>query len=134
MSKTTSEKSLNSFMGTLNWCAPEIINGFAFTKEADVYSMGLVLWEILAHEKPYSGWKIMQIHEHIRAGGLPPFPEDKICSPVYKAIIEKTLQKEAKQRPAFVWLENALKQINPNDFEIIEIHMYATCGSSHNTM
>ena len=93
------------------------MEGKAYTKEADVYSFGLILWEILTHEKPFAGWKIMEIHEHIENGGVPPFPKDRICAEGYKFLIEKALAKNPDDRPSFEWIERALKTINPNDFE-----------------
>ena len=46
LSKTTSGSSLNSCVGSLNWCAPEVLlRNDPFTKWADVYSMGMVRQE-----------------------------------------------------------------------------------------
>ncbi len=33
--------------------APEVINGENYTEKADVYSYGIILWEIAAREPPY---------------------------------------------------------------------------------
>eukprot|EP01091_Cochliopodium_minus_P010204 TRINITY_DN2661_c0_g1_i1.p1 TRINITY_DN2661_c0_g1~~TRINITY_DN2661_c0_g1_i1.p1 ORF type:complete len:846 (-),score=182.26 TRINITY_DN2661_c0_g1_i1:4-2256(-) len=117
LSKSTSGESMNTFMGTLNWCAPEILLGQSFTKKADVYSMGLVLWEIIAHEKPYSGWKVLDIVEHIKNGGIPDYPSDKLVADGYKKVVESCLKRDPNDRPTFEWIEKALKTINPLDFE-----------------
>lgn len=37
------------------WCAPEIMKGEPYTEKADVFSLGIVLWEILTRQLPYSG-------------------------------------------------------------------------------
>ncbi len=46
---------INTKMGTLNWVAPEILNDNSqpYTEKADMYSFGLVLWEILTNKTPY---------------------------------------------------------------------------------
>jgi serine/threonine protein kinase len=37
----------------LNWAAPEVLQGDVYTQAADVYALGLVLWEIFSGEAPY---------------------------------------------------------------------------------
>ena len=39
-----------TFCGTPYWTAPEIIRQEAYTEKADVYSYGIVLWEIITHQ------------------------------------------------------------------------------------
>lgn len=54
--------TLNSKVGSLNWCAPEILlQSMPYTDKADVYSFGMVLWELLTHEAPFSGMHPLQI-------------------------------------------------------------------------
>lgn len=35
------------------WCAPEVLQGGEGSRAADVYSFGIVLWEMLTWELPY---------------------------------------------------------------------------------
>ena len=35
--------------------APEILRGETYTESADVYSYGVILWEIITGEIPYMG-------------------------------------------------------------------------------
>lgn len=43
-------KGLQNYMtgkiGTYQWMAPEVISSFQYTEKADVYSFGIILWEI----------------------------------------------------------------------------------------
>jgi len=40
-------------IGTPHWMAPEILRGEMYTEKADVYSFGVILWEMLTGEIPY---------------------------------------------------------------------------------
>ena len=40
-------------IGTYQWMAPEVVSGHQYTQKADVYSFGIVLWEIASREAPY---------------------------------------------------------------------------------
>lgn len=41
--------------------APEVINSTTYTEKADVYSYGVILWEIYARAIPYNGMNPMQV-------------------------------------------------------------------------
>jgi len=46
-------KSLNDVYGVLPFIAPEVLNKQPYTKEADIYSLAIIMWEIAAEEVPY---------------------------------------------------------------------------------
>eukprot|EP00698_Gefionella_okellyi_P004243 TRINITY_DN1393_c0_g1_i1.p1 TRINITY_DN1393_c0_g1~~TRINITY_DN1393_c0_g1_i1.p1 ORF type:complete len:280 (-),score=58.09 TRINITY_DN1393_c0_g1_i1:34-873(-) len=41
--------------GTVHWMAPEVIQHVSYGAKADVYSMGIILWELCARLVPYEG-------------------------------------------------------------------------------
>ena len=43
-----------SFVGTVAWMAPELIRHEPCSEKVDVWSYGVLLWELLTHEKPYN--------------------------------------------------------------------------------
>ncbi len=47
--------SVTGAFGTLAWCAPEMLWGHKCTTKADIYSFGIVLWEIVSGEQPVRG-------------------------------------------------------------------------------
>ena len=42
-----------TFAGTVAWMAPEVIRHELCSEKVDVWSYGVLLWELLTHEKPY---------------------------------------------------------------------------------
>uniref|UniRef100_A0A0N4Z8Y1 Protein kinase domain-containing protein n=1 Tax=Parastrongyloides trichosuri TaxID=131310 RepID=A0A0N4Z8Y1_PARTI len=52
LSKSEKEVS-NKIQGTVAYMAPEIFRSGIYTKKSDVYSYGVVLWEVFSGKKPY---------------------------------------------------------------------------------
>lgn len=47
--------TMTGFKGTYRWMAPELMsNRSSYTEAVDVYSLGLVLWELLTYEEPFA--------------------------------------------------------------------------------
>ena len=54
---------MTGMAGTFHWMAPEVMsNETNYTQKADVYSYGIVMWEIMAREPPF---KSLRPHEII---------------------------------------------------------------------
>ena len=47
-----------TFVGTVAWMAPEVIRHEPYSEKVDVWSYGVVIWELLTQQRPYSvrGW------------------------------------------------------------------------------
>eukprot|EP01087_Luapelamoeba_hula_P015649 TRINITY_DN4699_c0_g2_i1.p1 TRINITY_DN4699_c0_g2~~TRINITY_DN4699_c0_g2_i1.p1 ORF type:complete len:411 (+),score=75.33 TRINITY_DN4699_c0_g2_i1:378-1610(+) len=54
--------TLNKMRGTYAWCAPELFFGSKFTTKADVYSVGVILWELVV--RCTEGKYYRPYHEH----------------------------------------------------------------------
>lgn len=44
-----------SRVGTPAWMAPEVLNGDDYTLSADVYGLGVIVWEIVTRSEPWKG-------------------------------------------------------------------------------
>ncbi|CAN8248448.1 unnamed protein product [Cochlearia groenlandica] len=95
--------------GTYRWMAPEMIKRKPHGRKADVYSFGLLLWEMVAGAIPYEDMSPVQaafavVHKNIR----PAIPGD--CPGAMKALIEQCWSVSADKRPEFWQIVKVLEQ------------------------
>jgi serine/threonine protein kinase len=88
-------------VGTHAYMAPEQITGDSnISGKADLYSLGCVLFEILAGRKPFEGTNfaiLFEQHLHKRAPKVDEFVND--CPAVLSRVIEQLLAKDPNDRP-----------------------------------
>lgn len=88
--------------GTLPWMAPELLNGSSslVSEKVDVFSFGIVMWELLTGEEPYAN-----MHYGAIIGGIvnntlrPPIPS--WCDPSWRSLMERCWSADPALRPAF---------------------------------
>ncbi|XP_037444750.1 uncharacterized protein LOC119313039 isoform X2 [Triticum dicoccoides] len=99
--------------GTLPWMAPELLNGSSskVSEKVDVFSFGIVLWEILTGEEPYAN-----MHYGAIIGGIvnntlrPPVPAN--CGPEWRRLMEQCWSPDPSQRPAFTEIAARLRSMS----------------------
>ncbi len=84
------------FVGTPGYVAPEQAEGHVGHPTADVYSLGVVLYEALEGGPPFRGrsW-VETLHLH----ATQPVPRLRGCSPEVEAVVQAALAKKPEQRP-----------------------------------
>lgn len=102
----------SSALGTLNWLAPEVLSQeCSYTTKADIFSFGMVMFEIATNSTPFSGLSPLQIVRSLDCGRRPTIP-DNICDD-YARLISKCWAQDYNMRPEFdeilVILENIKK-------------------------
>ena len=70
-------RTMTHGVGTACWLAPEVIKHARSSKYSDVYSYGIVLWELATREEVYQGLETTQIIAKVANESLrPPVPLD----------------------------------------------------------
>ena len=84
----------------IRWMAPESIRDGKFTSQSDVWSYGVVLWEIVTlAELPYQGLSNDEVLSHVKSGQHPTPPKD--CSNVLGNVMLECWQTHPNSRPTF---------------------------------
>lgn len=98
--------------GTLPWMAPELLSGKSsmVTEKIDVYSFGIVMWELLTGEEPYSDMRCASIIGGIVNNSLRP-QVPTWCDPEWKALMESCWSSEPGERPSFSDISQKLRKM-----------------------
>ncbi|GFY37051.1 insulin receptor [Trichonephila inaurata madagascariensis] len=108
----------------VRWMAPECLKDGLFSSQSDVWSYGVVLWEMATlASQPYQGLANEQVLHFVISGGKMSKPEN--CPAKLYAIMELCWAKNPKARPTFTELiDMLLPDINQNHFR--EVSFYFT--------
>lgn len=88
--------------GKLGYMTPEGVRGLPLDRRADVFSLGTVLWEMLAGEKLFTGPSELALLERVRSAEVPP-PSTRNPSvlPGLDAVVLRALAREPEDRYAW---------------------------------
>uniref|UniRef100_A0A0D9VLX9 Protein kinase domain-containing protein n=1 Tax=Leersia perrieri TaxID=77586 RepID=A0A0D9VLX9_9ORYZ len=98
--------------GTLPWMAPELLSGKTnmVSEKIDVYSFGIVMWELLTGEEPYSDMRGAAIIGGIVNNSLrPQIPS--WCDPEWKSLMESCWATDPADRPSFTEISQRLRKM-----------------------
>jgi tRNA A-37 threonylcarbamoyl transferase component Bud32 len=109
LSRHEDESSLFTHqIGTTHWMAPEILSSLPYDKSVDVYSYGIVLWEILTGSFPYLHLDHPQVAFQVIKGLRPALPET--APPALRALIERCWAQDPSARPTFSGIIDAFRR------------------------
>ncbi|CAB4413963.1 unnamed protein product [Rhizophagus irregularis] len=99
----------NEIYGVIPYIAPEIFMGSAFSKESDIYSLGMIMWELTTGCKPFANVEhgidlIIKIIDGVR----PEITED--TPECYVDLMKSCWNPDPKKRPSIGVIENICKK------------------------
>jgi len=133
--------SNNEIYGVIPYVAPEILKGGKFSKESDIYSMGMIMWELTTGLQPFANIEhdtdlIYEIIDGKRPEITNDTPED------FARLMKKCWNSDPKKRPSAekiceifnLWsnMENDVKQFNQAEEIRLELIKSKLLGPSFN--
>ena len=88
-----------SIMGTAQYLSPEQAQGHAVSEQSDLYSIGVILYEMVTGQVPFDGESAVTIAlKHVSEIPTPPCAINAAISPQLQAVIMRSLAKDPSQR------------------------------------
>lgn len=118
-SSTTMTYSGN-VVGSVHYISPEQAQGNSITPKSDIYSLGVVFYEMLTGRVPFQGENVVSIAlKHLQEQPQPIHELRPEVPPVLEAIVLKAMEKDPQKRfsstQLIVDIQNAQKQLFPNE-------------------
>jgi serine/threonine protein kinase len=119
---------MTGLIGTPQWMAPEILMcSIYYDGKVDVFSYGVVLWELLTNELPYPNVPLeklgyLVVEQHLRPGIPHETPSD------LAALITACWAGSPSDRPTFTQIINLLNSTNYHFPGTIEDELWARAG------
>ena len=95
----TFEKA-KTLIGTPYYLSPEIINDKPYDYKSDIWSLGILLYEICALKMPFEGFNMPQLYMKISTGNYPPLSNN--FSQDLRNLINAMLNVNSSKRPSIV--------------------------------
>ncbi|KAL8220025.1 UNVERIFIED_CONTAM: hypothetical protein K2H54_037806 [Gekko kuhli] len=103
-----------SAAGTYAWMAPEVIKLSLFSKSSDVWSFGVLLWELLTGEVPYREIDALAVAYGVAMSKLT-LPIPSTCPEPFARLLEECWRPDPHARPDFASILQQLVAIEESD-------------------
>ena len=90
---------LQTFYGTPLYASPELCENKPYNEKTDIWSLGVVLYEIACLTPPFSGHNLIALAENIRSARYPAMPKG-LYSESLTRMVAMLLQRNHSKRPS----------------------------------
>ncbi|XP_037293251.1 mitogen-activated protein kinase kinase kinase 11 isoform X2 [Manduca sexta] len=104
-----------SAAGTYAWMPPEVIKHSTFSHASDVWSYGVLLWELLTGETPYKGIDALAVAYGVAVNKLT-LPIPSTCPEPWRKLMEACWHSNPRERPLFPVILEQLELIRQSEF------------------
>jgi serine/threonine-protein kinase len=103
----------SGFAGTVGYAAPEQMAGRDVDARADVFAMGVMLYELVCGTRPFAGDNPAQVLAAMLTSDVPPFPDlpHDARLPALERFVRRLLAPDPADRPPVASLRSALESI-----------------------
>ena len=88
-------KMIHEFLGTPQYCSPEIVSRFGYNEKSDIWAAGVILFNMITGYEPFSGESLYSLSDDIKYKKInfEYIKDDKL-----RSLVEKMLQREISKR------------------------------------
>uniref|UniRef100_A0A8C7EVY6 Tyrosine-protein kinase receptor n=1 Tax=Neovison vison TaxID=452646 RepID=A0A8C7EVY6_NEOVI len=117
----------------VRWMAPESLKDGIFTTHSDVWSFGVVLWEIVTlAEQPYQGLSNEQVLKFVMDGGV--LEELESCPLQLQELMRRCWQQSPRLRPAFTHILDSIRgELRPS-FRLFSFYYSPECRAARGAL
>jgi serine/threonine protein kinase len=114
-----------SLIGTMVYASPEMLWRFVATPESDLYSLGLVLYEMLTGRRPFHAKSVVELAELVRTTAPPslaaagqggPFPDQ--LDLIVRSLLKSNVEERTRTARAVRRQLEDIKRVLPSDAQI----------------
>lgn len=98
--------------GSAAWMAPEVFESCNYSEKCDVFSWGVILWQILTRRKPFNeiGGPAFRIMWAVHSGTRPPLIQG--CPKPLESLMTRCWDKNPSLRPSMLEVEVKLRKLS----------------------
>lgn len=126
---TVADKStwMTNNKGSAAWMAPEVFESSRYSEKCDVFSFGIILWEVLSREQPFKDIELtFSILWNVHKGNRPPLIEG--CPKPIEELMTTCWSKNPSERPGMDYVVQVMGELCkffpggevPLDYSVVE--------------
>jgi len=96
-------------IGPVKWMAPEALKNREYSSKTDVWSFGVVIFEVYSRQTPFNKMPLIEVGKGIIEGTLRLIPPDN-CPLFIRELMQACLQYLPDKRPQFQLISKQLEQ------------------------